>query len=92
MSITRLSTLVDAYEQLEAELHNRRLEVWDELVRVDPKLASEIFDLFVTKDAAAIWATRSQSGDHASPARLVVKGDSADVAAKIKRATHGFSS
>ena len=91
MTDTQLSRLIAAYEQLATELHSHRLEVWDELVRVAPEVASEILDLFTTRDAAAIWVTASRNEAQASPAKLIVEGNLADVVARIRRAAHGFS-
>ena len=91
MSETQLLRLIETYEHLATELHSHRLEVWDELVRVAPEVASEILDLFTTRDAAAIWATASLKGAQVSPAKLIVEGNLADVMARIQRAAHGFS-
>ena len=91
MSDIQLSRLIDAYEQLATDLHSRRLEVWDELARVAPEVASEILDLFANRDAAAIWVTKSRDGVQASPAKLVVEGNMTEVVARIRRAAHGFA-
>ena len=91
MPDTQLSRLIETYEQLATELHSRRLDVLDELARVAPEITSEILDLFTTRDAAAVWVTASRNGAQASPAKLIVEGNLADVVARIQRAAHGFS-
>lgn len=86
----RLAQMVKVYEQLENELIKHRFAVWEELARVEPDLASEVLQLFATRDAAARWAS-SSGGDQPSPAKRVGEGDAAEVLAMVRRAAHGFS-
>ena len=86
---TALTQLVGAYEQLEEELETRRFALWDELAKAEPELASEILQLFSTREAAARWVT-SSTKPKCSPMRHAAEGRAAEVLVRVRRTAHGF--
>ncbi len=90
MRHTALAQLVEAYEQSEEEHESRRYAIWDELAKAEPELASEILQLFSTREAAARWVTSSTKSKD-SPMRHAAEGRAAEVLAKVRRTAHGFA-
>lgn len=90
MSHSELRVLVDAYERAETIAETSSLAVWRALEKSEPDLATEILQLFSTVEEAADWATRSNSGLDASPARLIAQGRENAVAEIVRKAAHGF--
>lgn len=86
---TALARLVEAYERSEEELEARRFAIWDELAKAEPELASEIIQLFSTREAAARWVTSSTKSKD-SPMRHAAEGRAGDVLIRVRRTTHGF--
>lgn len=89
MRHTALVGLVEAYERSEEELECRRFAIWDELAKVEPELASELLQLFSTREAAARWVTSSTLSKD-PPMRHVAEGRAAEVMATVQRTAHGF--
>lgn len=89
MHHTALAQLVEAYEQSEDELEARRFAIWDELAKAEPELASEILQLFSTREAAARWVTSSTKSND-SPMRDAAEGRAAEVLVRVRRTAHGF--
>ncbi len=54
-------------------------------------MAAEIIQLFSTIEAAADWATSDLDDFDGSPAYQVAEGNSAEVLALVRKASHGFA-
>ena len=89
MRHTALARLVEGYERSEEELEARRFAIWDELAKAEPQLASEILQLFSTREAAARWVTSSTKSQD-SPMRHAAEGRAAEVLVRVHRTAHGL--
>ena len=91
MTDSQLMTLIAGFEKLENELNDRRMLVWDELVRVAPDVASEVLQFFGSKHVAMKWVTTSSPSGELSPAKQISQGDAVEVLARLRRAAHGIA-